>query len=282
MSANRAALLLLLCGLLLAPAVYGAEQAVSPVAQPVGLGTASPELAPPDAAPADGVEPDPVAARALEEVKAGDEPEPEESGMPGGIKHVTLTNRTSFGMVGPTMFFEYGLQAEIASRHFGVKLHWAYWDPIESLVGLSYSLGFGFHYYPFGAGPNGLYVGPGFQFTNISRNPDPMREAQRVLRNRLVQENLAKNPPADEARAPFADPVDFGMIINHRTGVGRQFNLLTPMVEVGYRHSWPERESPAYFTLGIEAMLGYALSDLVNYWDSGFTFTLSPQMGITW
>lgn len=282
MSASRAALVVVLCCLFLAPAVHGAEQAVSATV-PAALDTATPPPPPVGASPDEAVEADPVVNGSAVESKVETvEDVAEEGAMPGGIKHVTLTNRVGFGMVGPTMFFEYGFQAEIASRHLGIKLHWAYWDPIENLVGLSFSLGFGFHYYPFGAGPNGLYVGPGFQFTNISRNPDPMREAQRVIRNRLVQENLAANPPQEGARMPPADPVDFGMIINHRTGVGRQFNLLTPMVEVGYRHSWPERESPAYFTLGIEAMVGYAVSDVVNYWDSGFTFTLNPQMGITW
>jgi hypothetical protein len=262
---------------------------------PASGGTAEPVAASADqaipAVPADqqkpednGVEPEPSEAIAEEQAKPAEtSPEAEpESGMLGGIKHVTLTNRIGFGVVGTTMFAEYGVQAEIASKHFGVKMHWANWRPVDNDVSFSYSLGFGFHYYVFGDGPNGLYAGPAFQFTNISQNPDPMRLADTILRKRHVLENLAANPPAEGVRLPPADPTEFGMIINHRTGVGRQFNLLTPMVEVGYRHSWPERESPVYFTMGIELMLGYAVSDVSNYWDSGFTCTLNPQLGITW
>jgi|GEM_PF-5899617 len=229
------------------------------------------------------------AVKAKEEVAAKKENDDEvkaevkEEEKEKGIKAMVLvTTRTSVGMLGKDMIAEYGVQVEIAAKHFGIKAHFAKFQPYPDNVNFCFDVGFSFHYYYFGDGPSGLYVGPGFTFMQMFQHPDPMRGIQAELRKRLVRENLAANPSPDGARLPPMDPVDSGMIVNQRTGWGHQFNLMTPVIDLGYRHRWPEYESPVYFTLGIELTVGYAVSDQANHWDSGFLWTLNPQAGLTW
>lgn len=190
--------------------------------------------------------------------------------------------RVAVGMLGSDMVAEYGAQIEVTSKHFGLKAYFANFQPYPDTVDFCYDFGFAFHYYHFGNGPSGLYFGPGFTFMQMFQDGDPMRGVEAELRKQSVLDNLEANPPADGVRLPPADPTENGLIVNHRTGYGRQFNLLTPTFDLGFRHSWPEHESIVYFTAGIELTVGYAISDQANYWDSGFIWMLNPQLGATW
>ena len=194
------------------------------------------------------------ATRAEEDTgeKAGakaDSETPEKEGgepaMPAGESMVLITDRLSIGMLGADMVAEYGIQGEIMSKHFGVTARWAVFQPYPDKVGFCYDFGFAFHYYPFANGPSGLYVGPGFMLMHMFRNPDPIPDA-------LATHEI-------------------------HTGYGEAFDFLTPIAEVGYRHRFP-----FYLTLGAELTAGYAFSDRTSQWDSGFYWTINPQVGLSW
>ena len=245
-------------GLMAATAVWAEE--APPAAD---SGTPDAQVQPAEPAPSEtpAAEPEPAPAaepapateqKAAEEKPADKAQNPAESAGLTGESMVCLTDRVSFGTLGMEFITEYGLQAEVMAKHFGILARWAVFMNQPDTWGFSYDFGFAFHYYPFGDGPSGLYVGPGFTLIHIFRNPDPMRAL-------VVPEEISK-------------VVEFD-----RSGYGHQFDLLTPTVEIGYRHRFP-----FYLTLGAELTLGYAFSDQPSRRSSDFFWVFNPQIGVAW
>ena len=216
------------------------------------------------------------------EAETEDSKEDEKPAMLAGSYMVIITDRVSVGMLGSDLLVEYGVQVEAASEWLGIVARFAKFQPYPDKVGFSWDFAFAFHYYPFGDGPTGLYAGPGFMFAQMFKNPDPMRNLRTIMRKGHVRDRLDTMDIPDDARKPPMDVTDMRMVVNFPSGFGHQYNLLTPILEVGYRHRWPEYESPVYFALGIELTLGYAVSDQINRHDSEFIFTVNPQVGLTW
>ncbi len=194
--------------------------------------------------------------------ESGEKKAEESGGMPAGFSTISVMNRITFGMIGPKKIANFGVQAELASKKFGINARWAALQTIPNNIGFSFDFGFVFHYYPFGDAPSGLYVGPGLQIIHIFKNPDPLRE-------HLVPKEM----------------LPYNVLVFNRSGYGHAVDLITPVVEVGYRHKWamnPKAKNPAYFLLGGELTLGAAVSDQIAYWGTGFYWTVCPYLGFAW
>ena len=90
---------------------------------------------------------------------------------------------------------------------------------------------------------------------------------------KIIGESLAYR-----AAHPTAIPGDLYMDSKY----GKSFDLCVPYIEVGYRYYWPERDAPVYFILGIEAVIGYAVSDQGGSYPSNFLWTMTPILGLAW
>ncbi len=225
--------------------------AVSP--EPVAaseLKTAPPPQ--PEEAPAAAPEEQPAATP---EGEAPAEEEPAEEIETGGKSMVLISERSAVGLLGKDLLLEVGIQAEIAAPHFGVTAWWAWYQPFPDDVGFCYGLGFAFHWYPLGDGPGSLYFGPGFFFIHMHRDPDPI--------------------PAAMASTEVVD--EWGLVKFNESGDGKDFDLLVPMLEVGYRYRFP-----FYLTLGVSLSVGYAVSDQRQYHGDAIYASLMPHLGFSW
>jgi len=172
--------------------------------------------------------------------------------MLSGAWKVFLSERVAFGMLGKDFAAEYGVMIEAMSKHFGVTARWAYFQPYPDHLDFTWEFAFAFHYYPFGDGPSGLYVGPGLMILHVT----------------MEEPKLAKNMDTYQL-AQYTR-------LRHKN----QFDYMTPMLEIGYRY-----EFPFYLTLGAEAMVGYAVQDQKTYahlWGDRFVWLINPQIGVTW
>ncbi len=247
--------LVCVCMALLLPAVLWAEEGSNSetpdIAPVVKTDVAADVEAGQAIAPVNTVEDTPAEATQPEAV-AEDAPVDEGAGMLAGVKSIVITDRVSIGTLGKDLIAEYGFQIELTSPHFGIVGRWAYLQNYPTTIGFSYDLGFAFHYYPFGEGPSGLYVGPGFNLIHMFRNPDPL--------------------PA------MVVPKEIEYLVRfYRTGYGHSFDFMTPILEVGYRYRFP-----FYLTLGVELTAGYAFSDQPRQWESNFFWVFNPQIGFSW
>lgn len=279
--------------------------APAPAASPVGVSTENaaakaavsapvPLAAPavvPATAPAPAVTPAPAPAKAAPapaakpDEKAAPKQEVSQEKAPAKQKAwLIISDRMSIGSLGPDMATEYGVQAEMTSRHFGITAHWAYFQPyprlghsLPSTVGFSQSFGFAFHYYALAnvfpesqQGPNGFYFGPGLNILHMQKQGDPVTKGFISYALRGNAEKLA------EKHYPKRSWEEWGLTKFDRTGYGRNFDLYGPILEIGYRHYW------GHVSLGVETTLGYMFTDELSYWDSGFFFMFTPQVGFVW
>ena len=187
--------------------------------------------------------------KASDEALPQDTPSKEEGGeeMLTGESMVYIADKIATGMLGGDFFAEYGVQAEIMSKWFGVGGRFAVFQIYPDEYGFCYDMGFVFHYYPFGDGPSGLYVGPGFMYIHMKQNPDPVEPALNDSKHEIPR------------------------------GYGAEWDYMTPFAEVGYRHRFD-----FYLTLGVEGSIGAAVIDQQDKGDTGVYWSVTPTVGVAW
>ena len=186
---------------------------------------------------------------------------------------VILSERVSVGSLGKDLVAEYGVQAEVTSRHFGVSVFWANFQPYPDKVGFCQSFGFAFHYYPFAAGPGGekgLYVGPGFHMLHFKKQPDPVKY------NFLDYATRGDLGALSAGHYPVRSFSEWGLTTKYKTGYGKDYDLLGPVVRVGYRYKI------SYFSFGAELSTGWMFSDQPARKSSAWFFVFTPSIGFVW
>ncbi len=188
-------------------------------------------------------------------VVAKQEPQPIAPGVYGHVHP-----RAAIGLLGSDLAADVGIMLEASGKYLGIFARGGGYMPTNHDIEYAFDFGIGFHIYPFGTAPGGFYFGPALSILHFCYDPGPFVGIPTVT--------------ADQADDYTIREI---MGMSDERNMPRQYDLVVPMVDVGYKH-WFDFG----LTLGIEASAGYARSDQKDQHPSEFYVMATPVIGYGW